>query len=156
MKNPLRIDIRVSQKVEITNLRNLVQTSRGHVSSPGDRVARDFCIIAKSLKCYFAEGCGGVWKCHSDWFRGLKLFGYDVLNTIDVFKKSNRLLIFRNITRNSDSWFASRSVAIRNYFSMWWFRYFFRRDAVVWSHKSLKTSSRFWKAFGFVTVILAI
>ena len=32
----------------------------------------------------------------------------------------------------------------------------FRRDAVVWSHKSLKTSPLFWKVFRFVTGFLAI
>ena len=44
-----------------------------------------------------------------DWFRGFELSGYHVLNILDVFKESKQLVIFWNVTRNSDSWFACDS-----------------------------------------------
>ena len=37
------------------------------------------------------------------------MFDYHILNMLDVFKESKRLVIFLNLTRNSDSWFACDS-----------------------------------------------
>ena len=67
MKNPLRIDIRVSQKVEITNLRNLVRTSRASVRprqfarrASGVRLVHNREIVEMSILPRGVEGCENI------------------------------------------------------------------------------------------------
>ena len=98
------------RKVEISEFRNIVRASHGRRAGTSDHQDIEWRGTQKcSASKRFAKENSSHAKKETDSLGWFYLFEYHILNMLDVFKESKRLVIFWNLTRNSDSWFACDS-----------------------------------------------